>query len=259
MKALRPLKGVCLPLGLLLLCSTARNEAAAPTVYQATGTREQIQPVIDQFKHDIIYGVGGSEHNPPPHLGSYSVATLDDVDANFIDHYSWDVRSGGLRLLGSSSSAFYISDLFPAFSSPNSLVLSTPASSRSDFLFLMFDHTQRHNAFGAVFGNATSPSSARLETILGGSFFNLDAPATQRPDEFSFIGFISAEVSSPTAVRMNGNYPLDFDALPAAGSVSVDDLILGVAPPIPEPSSVVLLLLGGLLAWTVLRSRQDLA
>lgn len=66
---------------------------ALPIIYQATGTREQVQPVIDQFKHDIIYGPGGSEQNPPQFLGQFKEATFDDVGPGLTDTYAWQPQS----------------------------------------------------------------------------------------------------------------------------------------------------------------------
>ena len=76
MRVLRRIGGGCL--GLLWLVVLSRTEAE-PILYQATGTREQIQTVIDQFKHDIINGIGSSEQESPQNLGSYKLATMDDI------------------------------------------------------------------------------------------------------------------------------------------------------------------------------------
>src|SRR4051794_23895162 len=89
---------------------------AQPIIYQATGTREQIQPTIDQFKHDIVYGPGGSEQNPPPFLGSFKVATFDDVRPALTERYVSQFASGGLLFFGGPSSGPYISTQSQAFS-----------------------------------------------------------------------------------------------------------------------------------------------
>src|SRR5689334_11114610 len=71
---------------LLLLWCGLRIEAQ-PVIYKATGSREQIQLTIDQFKHDIIYGIGGDAQHPPSVLGSFRVATFDDVNVGSDNTY----------------------------------------------------------------------------------------------------------------------------------------------------------------------------
>lgn len=84
--------------GLLAVCSVGIE--AAPAIYQATGTKEQIEPVIDQFKHDIIYGPGGDQQDPPALLGSFHIATFDDLGAGLTTSRitPWRVTSGGVTV-----------------------------------------------------------------------------------------------------------------------------------------------------------------
>jgi hypothetical protein len=255
MNTLRRFGGGWLRLRLPLLCSLWRIEAQ-PVIYEATGTKDQIQPVIDQFEHDITYGVGGSAQNPPPFIGSYQVATFDDVGSATNRNLTM-ILSGGLHLMGGSADTMYVSGGgLPSFSPPNSLTLVTEATSSSDFLFVN-DLINRHlpNAFGAVFANVESSTAAGLEGFLGGTPFHFGAQPTTGPNDFSFIGVIyPTQVFSTTTIRMDGTHASPPNGPPSSDSVVADDLILGLAPPLPEPNSIFLMLFGGLVTWITLRN-----
>ena len=288
MKALKyPRSARLVALGSLLVCSVARNDAAGHVVYQVTGTREQLQPVIDQFKHDIVYGPGGDEQHPPSVLGSFKVATFDDVNAGptTTTVHGW-LRSGGISLLSAFGPDFLVSAHVDDPRDPNRLfgdIDPGHATEFQSFSFpssLAFQHTftendvadlfigesfespsllnNPRNAFGAVFTGVDSPESAFFDGVQM-DFDSLDPsrvvalhydipPAP--PGQFSFLGVIL------DAGRMGGLF-LRLPSLTdeAQDAVAVDDLILGVAPPIPEPSSI-LLLSGGLVAWVTFYLRR---
>jgi hypothetical protein len=223
-----------------------------PILYEATGTREQIQPVIDQFKHDIIYGVGGSEQNPPSILGRFNVATLDDVADKFVGSYWSPLSSGGLTLLGGPWVGLYVGgEQYPSFSPPNGMMLDTLASSQADLVWVFNPdpHLEfQQNAFGAVFANVGQSSPASIEGIFVDlSTFAFPVQPTAGTNDFSFIGIIDPQQTFNTsAFRMQGTYYQLGEAPPppTGDSVVVDDIIVGMAPPLPEPSSGVLFIIG---------------
>ena len=251
-----------LALSFLHGCFSQRIEAQ-PVIYQATGpTRESIQPVVDQFKHDIVYGLGGGEQNPPPFLGSFKVATFDDVNREDRSVIRGPFESGGLTFLSLSASMFISASnldpnnpnrlfgdidprypsLFLPFSEPSALGITTIVP--SDFFWVFNDSTARYrqNAFGAVFLSAGLPAIAILE---GGGARTLSVTLGPEPKSFSFLGVIDPkEFMFVTTLRLSDL---------TRGPVAVDDVILGTAVPLPEPSSMILLLAGGLLTWITLR------
>jgi hypothetical protein len=257
MKAFDPSKGAVWISFAALWLRSGSEVQGQQLVYQATGTRAQIQLEIDRFKHDIIYGPGGDEQHQPPNFGSFTVATFDDLDLGENATYSHQghVMSGGLIIDGS----LYISaasadpanpnrlfgdinpdlpSVFQAFSSPS--ILSVP-----NWRGLVWvvnnapDKRFTQNAFGAVFMNVTSPSMTRFE----GSFTVAQVPVpTAEPGSFSFLGVIQTDHAlDTTTIRLDGL----FDRNP----VAVDDIILGTAPPLPEAPSILLLLIGGVFVF----------
>lgn len=263
-------------------------------IYQATGTREQIQPVVDQFKHDIVYGPAGSEQNPPLFLGSFRIATFDDVSsATATESAGTQLTSGGITLWSAFGPRFVVSanssgatdpnrlfgDInasypaqFNTFSSPSILAFQygLPPNESAD---LVLDDPRNpfygapKNAFGGVFVDVDSPFSAYFDTYrsdydpldpMKGEFLHFAVPAATGSGNFSFLGVILNPGSSAW-VRLR------LPDLTAKGEdetddmVAIDDLILGQAPPLPEPSSIVLLLVGGVFAWISLHYRRTQA
>jgi hypothetical protein len=70
--------------------------SAKPIVYQAVGTREAIQPTIDRFKNDIVYGIGADAEHPPAKLGSFKIATFEDLPPRESTLRTSGLTSGGL-------------------------------------------------------------------------------------------------------------------------------------------------------------------
>jgi hypothetical protein len=242
---------------------------AQPIVYQATGTKEQIEQMVRQFDHDIVYGVGGDEQHSPPTLGSFQTATLDDLNSVSPTTYlTKETTSGGLSLL-TAGAWFAVSagldtpanpnrrfgDLDPAypsvlqpFSSTGFGALVWGATGGSDgFSVLNMAPGKRYsqNAFGGVFMNVTSPAAASLVLFLGGvdpgsigKWFNASAPVMEATGEFSFVGVISPD--QPIQLSLISMQELLINPAP----VAVDDIILGQTPPIPEPSPLTLILAG---------------
>jgi hypothetical protein len=113
------------------------------------------------------------------------------------------------------------------------------------------------NAFGAVFLDVNLPGSASLAAYnygddpLGlnpGRWIHVPALPAPGQGNFSFVGIIPDQ-------GLFGGMFIDFGGLRPEGEdpihdmVALDDLILGQAPPIPEPSSRLLAVVGGVLAW----------
>lgn len=99
MKTFRRIGGGVLALSFLHGCFLNQLDAQ-PVVYQATGTREQVQAVADAFKHDIIYGPSGSEQSPPAYLGRYYVATFDDLaSSSTTTPFRVSLTSGGVNIM----------------------------------------------------------------------------------------------------------------------------------------------------------------
>jgi hypothetical protein len=71
-----------------------------PVIYQATGTKEEVERAVEQFKHDITYGVGGDAQHPPEFLGSYKVADFQGLNTGETSSLLPDkFDSGGLTFL----------------------------------------------------------------------------------------------------------------------------------------------------------------
>jgi hypothetical protein len=235
----------------LFLC--AWRTGAQPVVYEATGAREQVQAVVDQFEHDIVYGAAGDAQHPPANLGSYRVATLDDVPAA---SGVGQVSSGGLLLVGEPGAGLFVGDNGAgSFSSPNSLRLDTTSTGGSDFFYALIPNSSaryHQNAFGAVFAN-TPPGSAALEgAFQDGAFFRYEAEPAIAPGEFSFIGVIDPQqFFSITTLRMNATFSPDGSIPPSNDAGIADQLILGVAVPLPEPGVFWLLVMAAVVGGTM--------
>ncbi|MHC1767005.1 MAG: hypothetical protein AB9869_22340 [Verrucomicrobiia bacterium] len=217
MKALKCFKGGCFPLGLLLLCSITRNDAASPIVYQATGTREQIQPVIDQFEHDILYGIGGDPQQSPI-LGSVKTVTFDDVSAGSEKTVEWSGagKSGGVvlpvppgdlfsvsagtadpnnpnRLFGDIHSS-YLTEFAP-FSSPSILALRRPGFNDPAISIVFAGRVDDSmKGIGAVFVDVDSPTSAYFQVNrFPLPQLRFDVPSAPGHADFSFLGLLMEE------------------------------------------------------------------
>jgi hypothetical protein len=223
--------------------------------YTATGTREQIQPAIDRFKHDITYGIGGDKSSPPLILGSYKVATLDDVDSASIGNYRGMVSSGGMELLAVPGDSLYVSDGLAEFSPPNGLTLQTAGAAGIGLAMfhepvLPSGDLPPNSAIGAVFANITTRTQAQLGYIgLPAPNF---VPVTSGPGVFTFVGVLDLSSTFQFGViSLGGLLELPPDARP-----TVDDLLLGNVAILPEPRSATLLLLTALLTWILFQGRQ---
>lgn len=270
----------------LLLASAIWQSAAQPVVYQATGTRDEIQPIIDQFKHDIVFGPGGDAQHPPSVLGSFRVATFDDVNATATTLTRGNLTSGGITLLGdfgpfplvsanvtdASNPNRLFGDInpahpaeFEAFSAPSILALDYAFYGNESVDLMMGDVHNLYlprNAFGAVFIGVDSPDSAFFRGYQV-DFDPLDpnrsVPLTYNvlpagPGEFSFLGVI---LDSGRMAGLRLRMPNLMDSTQDA--VAMDNLILGLAPPIPEPTPMCLLLGGGLVTWIIVRRQRGQA
>ena len=239
---------------------------AQPLVYQATGTREQVQAAVAQFEHDIVYGATGDAQHPPLNLGSYRVATFDDVPPT---SQAFNLSSGGLTFLGgvAGSSRLFVSDNGgAAFSTPNSLSLTTIGQDGSGFATVFVpDFSQRfaQNAFGAVFANVPSGTVALEGGLPDGSRFSFEAEPATTSGQFSFLGIIDPQqFFTQTWVRMNATFSLNGTIPPGADAGIVDQIILGAAVPLPEPKSLHLLMAAAVVGgttWFVRRARARLA
>src|SRR5262245_55673089 len=93
----------------LLLLGLLRIQAQ-PVIYSATGTRDQIQPTIDRFKHDIVYGIGVDNAMT---LSSYNVATLDGLEVGF---HGISLNDGGLSLYTGPAISLFVNTTPAAYS-----------------------------------------------------------------------------------------------------------------------------------------------
>jgi hypothetical protein len=196
---------------------------AQPAVYEATGSQEQIQSVMDQFKHDIVFGPGGDQQHPPPQLGSYRVATLDDVNETEVSNLS----SGGLVIGAGPGALLEVRASQAAFSPPNVLTMRTLTGPVSQFFSTTEPVTSSgkfplENAFGAVFADVNSTSSARLEFLSG--VYNV--PITTAPGTYSFVGVIQRGAASSGGFIYLAGLPGSPPDSSLSGVVSVDEIIL---------------------------------
>jgi hypothetical protein len=224
---------------------------AQPIIYQATGTKDQIQPVIDQFEHDIVFGSGSNTQNPPSVLGSFKVATFDDISPGTNGVESSETSSGGLQIVANPGGSVYVTANLPAFSPSNCLTIRTVASLGVHPIAVFEPLSPSglgtwENAIGAVFVNVTASRSASVGFGGGPTY---DAPATGA-STFSFIGIIQKVQSGPGVIQMGG-LGQPFSGPPPNDMVAVDNIILGHTSDIPEPSSGALLTIGVLtsIAW----------
>lgn len=255
------------------------------TVYQATGSREDVQPTVDRFKRDIVYGVGSNPNSLGDAIAGFRVATFDDLvqqsttTQGFAAGDSHDILFqgpgqgplpffGGALISANSNDSDNPNRLFgdihpdyptqfQPFSSPAIL-----AQQGFELSFALRDccDTFPLTAFGAMFLDVDSPTSSTIvfdTANFGRSEYAV--PAASGNGQFSFLGVILA----PAEMGMNlvtFNLPL----LRAEGEdalhdmVAVDDVILG-AVGVPEPSSWVLGMIGAglFIAWRWLRKPQS--
>ncbi|MHC1767004.1 MAG: hypothetical protein AB9869_22335 [Verrucomicrobiia bacterium] len=277
MKALNQLRPRWVPVT-LILAGVAWSGTAQPVIYQATGTREEIQPVIEQFKHDIIYGPGGDTQNPPIVLGSFKVATFDDAAAGSVQtvRASW-LQSGGLNFinyvgantpyLSAESGAPLFGDINPnypkwlqAYSGSSVMAIEPTLQSNKPLIVNDPGWLAHATAFGAVFVDVDFAGEAAFK-------FWTDFPYDQGPafevmpspgdGNFSFLGVIldySPEPGSGLAPGVVVKLPdllLDPNLAsedPAHDIAALDDVIMGTAAIVPEPSAFHLLLIASFVA-----------
>lgn len=252
-------------------------------IYQAAGTREQIQPTIDRFKHDIVYGPGQGEGSPPPFPGSYKVATFDDVAGSSTAILS-AFSSGGVLFASMPEEISLVSANVPA-NDPTGLfgdidpdashrlqsfsgrsVFGVAAPLPVDFVLVVPHMSGPANAVGGVFihGGAGESIGFDLSTISG----DATSPSSLIPvlptpvgADFSFLGVITEPGSrvSGLGIRL-GAFGVGPGFSPIADSsrsvVALDDLIWGMAPPLPEPSITLMALLAAPVLFAVNRSRR---
>jgi hypothetical protein len=250
----------------LLLVPVAAAHGAA-VIYQATGARpEDIQPKIDEFKRDILFGIGNPTLPPQRAPGSFAEATFDDLPASSsATTHSFSLTSGGVNLLAFAGTQLWLSagtatgagenllfgdvspqypQTFQAFSSPSLLAAGLPLG------VIIIQRPAGANAFGAVFSDVDFEGGARFEGLINTPSlqpaltapFSFNIPASPGQKMFSFFGviFVGFETINVVAVRLPGL--LEQSALPGESQlrdfIAVDNIIIGAA--VPEPSSFVL-------------------
>jgi hypothetical protein len=257
-------------------------------IYQATGSREDIQPVIDRFQHDIIYGPGGDAQHPPPIPGSFQVASFDDVSnapATVLRPSRGFLTSGGITFWGGPGTPVMVSagtadpnhpnrlfgDLDPRyptliepFSAPSVVAMEAlgPPPSTGFMSAGLWEWNIAEtptlvpfNAFAAVFTGAETPTTISLQAGgLPEHLLNLPVLAAD-PGEFSFLGAIVPEARY-LAFSVYAP-PLRVD--PVRNLVTMDNLILGKAYPLPEPRPLLVGVVAGasLLVGRRLISRRS--
>ena len=261
-----------LSLGLLIFSPGRIN--AETYFYQATGpTRESIQPVVDQFRNDIVYGRGGSALNPPTFLGSYRLATFDDAAAANKTVRAASVVSGDLIFRAATDSLLVsategdgrlFGDLgekypgwFSAYSGASVLSLAALGTESATGFVVSPDSAEpsktQSNAFGAVFVDVDDSASISVSWLFPSGHHVVSVATSPGDGQFSFLGILMAGDEFPFASAFN----VDLPGLPIEPPLStedathdvvaIDDVIIGTAPPVPEPSSGVLLALALLL------------
>lgn len=271
----RALAGFLL-VGCGLSCSPWRA-SAAPVIYEASGpTRESIAPVIEQFKHDIVYGPGGDAQDPPLVLGSFKVATFDDIAAGSTESLrAVGRRSGGLDFItyvglnmpyvSAESGARLFSDINPNYASwlqsySGSSVMGIHPYPASGKPVIVHDPswTASPTAFGAVFvdvdfgGVAGFKFWADFPYATGPVF---DVTPSPGDGNFTFLGVILDSPADPDRASPGVFLRLPdllFDASlttedSAHDIAAVDDVIMGVAA-VPEPSTLMLLVIASFLS-----------
>ena len=230
---------------LILYVASCCLGQAQPIVYEATGTKEQIQPVIDQFEHDIVYGPSGSVQNPGSQLGSYKVATMDDVSSGSIGVDVNPLPSGGLDIIAGPGMTVYVSASASAFSPPNDLTVRSAAMNRAGDIIVAEPTGSPSefvpaNGFGAVFANVSGATPANL-SVAGISY---NVPLTMGPGTFSFVGVLQQGSGFIGDLIEMEALAKPFTGPPTSDLAVVDDLILGHTFNVPEPPTMALFTLG---------------
>jgi hypothetical protein len=143
--------------------------------------------------------------------------------------------------------------MFQSFTGNPVLGLTMGVPSGENLWFWVFNGVDgvlgqsRQNAFGVVFSNAGLPASASLNgRVYAGNLvpsFHFDSPANENAQSFSFVGVIYPDtVFNSTVIYMS-------ELL--ASPIALDEVILGAAPPLPEPSTSLLFLVGGIVLSAV--------
>jgi hypothetical protein len=275
-----PGTSILISLGVLLL-TTAISQGAA-VVYQATGTRpEDLRPIMDEFKRDVLFGIGNralpSEWTP----GSFAEATFDDLSVGSLSSNRFSLESGGVPLIAVAGNKMLVSadttnlaggnllfgdinpqyaETFQAFSSPSVLSIGLPPG------LISIQRPPNANAFGAVFSDVDFEGTAKFEGVFESSSipvgsqlqFSFNIPATPGQRNLSFFGVIfdGNETLNLLAVRLPG-LPEQSD-LPSESQlrdfIAVDNLIIGRSA-VPEPSTLALTGIGGII-WSLLMIRK---
>lgn len=233
--------------------------------------------MIEQFKRDIVFGIGRDESTAGSERGFFKEATFDDVSLNLRESIrTGAIESGGIAFGTSVGNTLLVSAsgpnelfadvhplypiMFQPFSPPGVLTLSSELVPNLT-LGARADH--EFNAFGAVFVDVDDDTSLSIYTLQQDISirFSASVPATPGDGNLSFVGVIFDGTERYAGVVFQQSMvpflPMEGQQLedPDQDFVAFDNIIIGLA--VPEPAATEIAVLGGLglLVFSAMRKR----
>jgi hypothetical protein len=278
----RPGRALGLLLAALVVALSATVAVADPVVIrQGVGTSAaDIQGAVDQFRNDL----GARNPNQPGSFGSgrREIAWDGTPDAASspnnmpADFFNTTVRAGtvfstpgtGFQVSGRPGTAPIDFDninpgysaIFQAFSSPRLFTAVGSNVTTVHFFVAGTSEPALVRGFGSVFSNVQLPDTTKIDAfdINGNLIATAFAPASAAAGNLSFVGLSFANPIIASVRITTGNAALGPGVNNGNGVnlVVMDDFIFGEPVPIPEPSTLALLLTGGAALGGWLRRRR---